>query len=219
MAYRKGIHIKDPGSALTHGIGFVCAAFIQTPALFVHAAGRDRAVHVCFAVFAVSMMLLYAASTIYHTLDISEKVNRVLRKIDHMMIFVLIAGTYVPTTILMIGGRKGTVLLIAVCSLAVLGMLMKSVWITCPKWLSSVIYIALGWSCVFVFPELIRNLPIGAFLWLLAGGLFYTVGGVLYALRFRVFGGRFRYFGSHELFHCFVMAGSFCHYVCIFLYA
>ena len=103
-----------------------------------------------------------------------------------------------------------------VYALSAIGILMKALWVTCPKWVSSVIYISLGWSCIFAFPQIISSVTPMGFFWLLAGGILYTVGGVIYALKFPVFHDRFRYFGTHELFHVFVLGGSLCHYLFMF---
>lgn len=208
--------IKNPGSSITHFIGFV-AAIIGTPLLLIRASlnGTNLTELISFTVFMMSMILLYGASTAYHSFDISEKANRILRKIDHMMIFLLIAGTYTPVCMLAIDGRN---LLILVYGIAITGILIKAFWITCPKWFSSVIYIGMGWVCLLAFPELVASLSTGAFLWLLAGGIIYTIGGVIYALKLPVFDSIHKNFGSHEIFHLFVMGGTFCHYMCIYLY-
>ena len=205
---------KDPGSALTHFIGF-CAAIVATPWLLVRASvqGVGLAGMVSLSVFLLSMILLYGASTTYHTLDVNPKVNKRLKKIDHMMIFVLIAGTYTPFCTLVLGGSAGKRLLIAVWAIALAGLVLKACWVTCPKWFSSVIYIAMGWACVSDIPLIFSTATPSVFGWLLAGGLFYTVGGVIYAMKLKVFNSRFRNFGSHELFHVFVMAGSLCYYI------
>ena len=97
-------------------------------------------------------------------------------------------------------------------------MTVKAFWITCPKWFSSVIYIAMGWICLAVFGQLWTLLPRPAFLWLLAGGLIYTAGGVIYALKLPLFNSKHKYFGSHEIFHLFVMAGSFCHFIVMYCF-
>ena len=112
----------------------------------------------------------------------------------------------------------GYPLLIAVWGIAAAGMLFKLCWVTCPKYLSSIIYVAMGWACLSVFGQLIHTLSHAAFSWLLAGGLFYTVGGIIYALRLPFFNARHRNFGSHEIFHLFVMAGSICHFICMYRY-
>ena len=212
----KHVKVKDPGSALTHFIGFLMAVGAAAPLLF-KAAGASGQMHLAaLAVFIVSMIGLYAASTIYHTLDISPKINQLLRKIDHMMIFILIAGTYTPVCLIVLGDGTGWTLLGLVWGIAAVGMIINACWITCPKWFSSLVYIAMGWICVLAFSKILAALPYGGFAWLLAGGIVYTVGGVIYALKLPIFNSRFRYFGSHELFHLFVMGGSFCHYMMMY---
>ena len=217
MNTNKGnFHIKDPGSAITHFIGMVLAMLAATPLLAKahHEAGALAAG--ALSIFIVSMILLYAASTIYHTFDISPAVNRVLRKIDHMMIFILIAGTYTPVCLVVLGDRTGWMLLALVWSIAIAGIIIKACWITCPKWFSSALYISMGWVCVLAFTRIVQALPRAAFWWLLAGGLIYTVGGVIYALKLPIFNSKHKNFGSHEIFHLFVMGGSFCHYVMMY---
>lgn len=210
--------IKDPGSALTHFIAMILAVIASIPLLAkaTHSPGRSHVI--ALGIFIVSMVLLYAASTIYHSLDISPKVNQTLRKLDHMMIFMLIAGTYTPICLLVLGDRTGWTMLGLVWGIAIVGMLINALWITCPKWFSSLIYIAMGWVCVLAFGKLTSSLPRNAFLLLLAGGVIYTIGGVIYALKLPFFNSKFKNFGSHEIFHLFVMGGSLCHYLMMYLY-
>lgn len=210
--------IKDPGSAFTHFIALLSALFAATP-LLIKAARTSGLSHVlALTIFIVSMILLYAASTIYHTLDISPKINQLLRKADHMMIFILIAGTYTPVCMIVLGDRTGWQLLALVWSIAAAGIIINALWITCPKWFSSLIYIAMGWVCILAFGKIVAALPSSAFGWLLAGGIIYTVGGIIYAMKLPLFNNRFKYFGSHELFHLFVMGGSFCHYIMMYAF-
>ena len=210
--------LKDPGSAITHFIGMMMALLATIP-LLVKAAREPDWLHlIALSVFALSMFLLYTASTTYHSLDISAKVNRRLQKMDHMMIFVLIAGSYTPVCLIVLGGKLGYTLLALVWGIAAVGMIVKACWITCPKWFSSVIYIAMGWVCVLVFGPLLKTLSTPAFLWLLAGGIIYTVGGVIYALKLPIFNAKHKFFGSHEVFHLFVMGGSVCHFIFMYLY-
>ena len=213
---RKDFHIKDPGSAITHFIGMILAMLAAIPLLVKahHEAGNLAAG--ALTIFIGSMILLYAASTIYHTFDISPAVNKVLRKIDHMMIFILIAGTYTPVCLVVLGDRTGWMLLALVWTVAIAGIIIKACWITCPKWFSSVLYISMGWICVLAFTRIVQALPRAAFWWLLAGGLIYTAGGVIYALKLPIFNSKHKNFGSHEIFHLFVMGGSFCHYVMMY---
>lgn len=212
------ITIREPGSAITHFIGMMMAVFAAVPLLVkagVTSGGRNLA---AMAIFMGSMILLYGASAAYHSVNLSGRPLRFFRKLDHMMIFVLIAGSYTPVCLIVLGGSLGYHLLAVVWSIAVAGMLVKAFWITCPKWFSSVIYIAMGWVCVFVFGRLLDTLPAAAFLWLLAGGIIYTAGGIIYALKLPIFNSRHKTFGSHEVFHLFVMGGSICHFIFMYLY-
>lgn len=214
----KNVKIKDPGSAITHFIGTLMAVFAATP-LLIKAARQPSKIHIIsLTIFVLSMILLYLASTIYHTFGKTEKIHRRLRKFDHMMIYVLIAGTYTPICLIALGGKSGLLMLILIWSLAIIGNLITAFYINCPKWLSSVIYIAMGWTCVIAFTQLINALPTAAFVWLLAGGLIYTIGGIIYALKLPIFNSRHKNFGSHEIFHLFVMGGSFCHFMLMYLY-
>ena len=154
----------------------------------------------------------------YHSIDSTEKVNRRLRKMDHMMICVMIAGSYTPVCLIVLHNRLGYILCALVWITALLGILLKALWITCPKWFSSVLYIGMGWLCVLAFVPIIHALPSAGFKWLLAGGIIYTIGGVIYGLKLPLFDQRHKYFGSHEIFHIFVMLGSACHFVVMYFF-
>lgn len=210
------ITIREPGSAITHFIGMMLAVFASVPILLKAAFDAGSTGIIAIAVFMTSMILLYAASTLYHSVNLSGKKLKIFRKIDHMMIFVLIAGSYTPVCLLVLEPNSGRTLLITVWAIAAAGMLVKALWITCPKWFSSVLYIAMGWACLSVFGQLMSLLSVPAFYWLLAGGILYTVGGVIYALKLPVFNRLHKNFGSHEIFHLFVMGGSICHFICIY---
>ena len=143
------ITIREPGSAITHFIAMMMAVFASVPLLVK--AGLDSGTRNFFAmaVFMGSMILLYAASATYHSVDLSGKELKIFKRIDHMMIFVLIAGSYTPVCLIILGGKLGYSLLALVWGIALIGMLIKAFWVTCPKWFSSVIYIAMGWVVVF----------------------------------------------------------------------
>lgn len=210
--------IKDPGSAITHFIAMMMAAFSALP-LLIHAMHSPKSVNVgALAVFIISMILLYAASTMYHTFDRGEKINRMLKKLDHSMISVLIAGTYTPVCLIVLKPSQGIPMLLLIWSLAAAGILIKLFWVYCPRWFSSVIYIIMGWTCVLAFGPLLNTLSAAAFGWLLAGGIIYTIGAVVYALKLPLFNSRHKYFGTHEIFHLFVMGGSICHFVFMYCY-
>lgn len=213
------ITIREPGSAITHFIAMMMAVFAATPLLIKAALSSDGKITLlALGIFCISIILLYGASATYHSLNISGKALRIFRKIDHMMIFVLIAGSYTPVCLIILGGKLGYTLLSVVWGIALFGMILKACWVTCPKWFSSVIYIAMGWVCLGVFGTLWNVLPHAAFGWLLAGGIIYTIGGVIYALKLPIFNGKHKFFGSHEIFHLFVMGGSICHFIFMYLY-
>lgn len=207
--------IREPGSAFTHLIAMFLAIFASTPLLIKAGSG------ICFtamSVFIGSMILLYGASATYHSISLSEKIIKIFRKIDHCMIFILIAGSYTPVCLLVLNHDQGYKLLAIVWTLALVGITVKLFWITCPKWFSSLIYIAMGWTCVFVISSLFKILPLSAFMWLLIGGIIYTIGGIIYALKLPLFNSLHKNFGSHEIFHLFVMAGSICHFIFMYRY-
>ena len=212
------ITIREPGSAITHFIGMMLAVFASTPLLIKAAVSDGFTTFFAMAVFMLSMIALYGASALYHSVTVKDRILRVFRKIDHMMIFVLIAGSYTPVCLIVLSGQLGYTLLSVVWTIAVIGMLVKALWITCPKWFSSAIYIAMGWVCLGVFGQLWNTLPHSAFLWLLAGGIIYTAGGIIYALKLPLFNSKHQNFGSHEIFHLFVMGGSVCHFIFMYLY-
>ncbi|MEF9840434.1 MAG: hemolysin III family protein [Lachnospiraceae bacterium] len=210
--------VKDPGSAITHFIGMLMAIFAAVPLLIKAAHEPDRIYILSLTVYVISLISLYAASTIYHTFDISESINKKLKKMDHMMISVLIAGSYTPICLLVLKGRTGYILLSVVWGIAIFGILIKAFWVFCPKWFSSVLYIAMGWTCVLAFTQIINSMPKAAFYWLLAGGIVYTVGGIIYALKVPIFNNKHKNFGSHEIFHLFVMGGSVCHFIVMYVF-
>lgn len=212
------ITIREPGSAITHFIAMMLAIFAAVPLLVktgVSAGGQN---FTAMVIFMLSMILLYGASATYHTVNLTGKSLRIFKKIDHMMIFVLIAGSYTPVCLIVLEKEIGYRLLALVWGIALAGMVIKALWVTCPKWFSSIIYISMGWVCVLVFGQLYNTLSTGAFLWLLGGGIIYTVGGIIYALKLSVFNAKHKWFGSHEVFHLFVMGGSICHFIFMYLY-
>ena len=211
------ITIREPGSAITHFIAMMMAIVAATP-LMVKAATADHTAFIAMAVFISSMVALYGASAIYHSVTVKDSILKIFRKLDHMMIFVLIAGSYTPVCLIILGGSFGYSLLALVWGVAIVGMMINIFWITCPKWFSSIFYIAMGWACLAVFGTLWNTLSRSAFLWLLAGGIVYTIGGIIYALKLPIFNARHKNFGSHEIFHLFVMGGSVCHFIFMYLY-
>lgn len=163
------------------------------------------------------MILLYSTSTIYHFIDKSkQKAKLIMRKLDHIMIFVFIAGSYTPICMLVLNKEVGYKLLALVWSITLIGVFIKLVWITAPNWVSSILYIGMGWLAVLVLSPLVNTMSSRGMFWLISGGLFYTVGGVIYGMKKPNFNKT--YFGFHELFHIFVLAGSLCHYIMMYFY-
>ena len=204
-------HPKDPGSALTHFIGAILVIFAALPLLSRAIRGEHPIYIVSLCIFAISMFLLYSASTIYHTFNLSEKINRRLRKLDHMMIYVLIAGTYTPICLVVLRSASGSFLFLLVWSIAILGIIQCIFFINCPKWVSALLYIAMGWLCVFSFDDIMALLNKSAFGWLLAGGIAYTIGAILFGV-----GKKLRW--MHSVFHIFVLLGSVLQFVAIYFY-
>lgn len=205
---------KEITSALTH-LGGAVFGVVGTFLLLGNANNIMTAV--AFLIFGLSMILLYSASTIYHFIDKSkQKTKLVMRKLDHIMIFVLIAGTYTPMCMLVLNNSAGYRLLALVWTITFIGVFVKIFWIKAPNWVSSIMYIAMGWLAVLVLSPLAKNMPAGGMFWLIMGGVSYTIGGTIYGIKKPNFNNT--YFGFHELFHLFVLAGTFCHFIMMYYY-
>ena len=212
------LRLREPASAITHFIAMVLAIAGLVPAI-LKALSHLNTVGVCAViVFMSSMILLYASSATFHGINSSAKIIKYFQKLDHMMIFVLIAGTYTPVCLLVLGGLACQGLLVAVWALAIIGIVIKAFWINCPKWFSSVIYIGMGWTCLACFKQILAALETKAFLWLLIGGIIYTLGGIVYSLKIPGFDEKHKKFNMHDIFHLFVMGGSLCHFVFIYFF-
>ncbi len=210
------IKVKDPVSGFSHLFGAVLSA-IGLYFLIRYAIANGTVWHtVSFSIFGASLILLYTASSAYHLLIVPEKSSTILRKIDHMMIYVLIAGTYTPVCLIPLRGSWGWSLLISIWGIAVTGIILKLLWFNAPRWLSTLFYVIMGWLIVIAFVPLVRTMPAGAILWLVAGGLFYTVGAIIYGTKWPRL--KSKVFGFHEVFHIFVLYGSLCHFWMMFRY-
>ena len=203
-----------PWSAITHGVGAVLAA-VGTVLLLIRAGQMgDVSLMALFAVYGLSMFCLYTASTLYHCLRTSVAGRIALRKYDHCSIYLLIAGSYTPLCLTALRGSGGIPLLIAVWTLAAAGVVLTITKLSIPRWLTSSIYLFMGWLAIFAIVPIYEALPTAGFLWLLAGGLLYTIGGVLYAVKWP--GRNNPRFGCHEIFHVFILLGSLCHFVLMY---
>ncbi len=198
-------------NSLSHGAALV-AAIGAAPFLILHATGEGDVARVVGAsVFAATVILLYLASTLYHSLP-HGKGKRIFRALDHAAIFLLIAGTYTPFTLGVLSGPWGWSLFGVVWGLATVGVLLKGLGRLGHPVLSTGLYVSMGWVVLVALKPLLENLPAAGLAWLLAGGLAYTAGVVFYA-----FDARLRY--GHFIWHLFVLAGTTCHYTAVFLYA
>lgn len=207
-------HFKDPISGLTHFFGIVLS-IIGLVVLTMNSINPLRPWHLLTGiVFGSGMIMLYTASTLYHWLDLSEKGNLWLRKLDHMMIFILIAASYTPFCLIPLRGPWGWSIFAAVWGLAVLGLLFKIFWMDAPRRLSTGLYVLMGWVAVIGIKALIESLDPAALFWVFAGGISYTTGAIFYVLK-RPAG---KVFGFHEIFHLFVLGGTAAHFWAIYHY-
>jgi hemolysin III len=206
--------LREPVSGLTHLAG-VLLALVALIVLLTRAGGRlDQLV--AFGIFGLSLIALYSASALYHLLPVSPAATARLRRLDHMTIFILIAGTYTPVCVLALEGGWRAGLLGLIWTLALCGVALKLLWMEAPRWLSVGVYLAMGWLAVIAASAIFRAIPYGGIAWILGGGLVYSAGALIYALkRPNLVPG---VFGFHELWHLFVLAGSACHFWAILRY-
>lgn len=213
--------LREPVSALTHSLGALLSV-LGLILLLAEAIGNNSVRQVvAFSIFGGSLVAMYSTSAFYHSFNLSERGIANLRRIDHMMIYVLIAGTYTPVCLLLLGEPLGLVLLSTVWALAAIGTAAKIVWLDAPTWISTALYLGMGWIAVLVIKPLLAVAPTAFFLWIAGGGILYSVGAVVHAMKWPRPSTVERplAFGSHEIWHLFVMAGSFCHYWAILAYA
>ncbi len=209
--------IREPVNGFTHLIGAVFA-FVGLLMLVIKAAYNEASAITIMAVliFGISMVLLYSASATYHMVIARDKAIAFLRKIDHSMIFLLIAGTYTPFCLITLKGVTGWVLFGISMGVAVLGICFKLIWFHAPRWVSTGLYLGMGWMVVFVFAPLASKIATPGLVLLIAGGISYTLGGVIYGLKPNWI--RTKNWGFHEIFHLFVMVGTLLHFLSIYIY-
>ena len=193
-------------NVITHGIGLILAVFASVLLLFK---GMKNGIHLQFfsyVIYCFGLITLYLASTLYHSATDLKRKKR-LNVFDHSAIYLLIAGTYTPITLLTMKGIMGLSIFITVWVLAAIGIILKLFYTGRYSRISTATYVLMGWVIVIAIKPLINSMPIDGLLWLLAGGLLYTVGALLYQKKSMK--------NNHALFHLFVLLGSFCHYVVI----
>ncbi|MBI5474137.1 MAG: hemolysin III family protein [Ignavibacteriae bacterium] len=202
---------REPVSGISHAVGALLAV-VGLILLVLLAVAEQKQVHVAaFSVFGASMIMLYSSSALYHLLRASEKTVTLLRRIDHVMIYILIAGTYTPVCLVGLRGTWGTTLFILVWMVAIVGICFSLLWINAPRWLATSLYLLMGWIAVAAIVPLVRAISVEGIVWLFLGGAFYTLGAIIYAMKWpNPFP---RTFGFHEIWHLFVLAGTFSHFM------
>ncbi|UMB52912.1 hemolysin III family protein [Lutibacter sp. A64] len=196
-------------NVISHAFGLVLS-IVALVLLVVFASLEGSVWHiVSFSIYGASLIVLYAASTFYHNSK-KPKLRYRLNIFDHASIYVLIAGTYTPFTLVVLDGWVGWTIFGISWGLALTGVILKLFYIGKYDKISTIAYVLMGWLIVFAIKPLIQNLPIEGLMWLLGGGISYTVGAILYSIK------RIKY--SHFIFHIFVLLGSFCHFIAVFFY-
>ena len=210
-------YLREPINSITHWIGAILSLFALIAMLVKGVLSNSSAVTIASVIiFGISLILLYSVSATYHGVITSDKIIYRLRKLDHSMIFILIAGSYAPFCLIALGGSKGTVFFSIIASIAVAGILFRMLWFNCPRWLQTALYIGLGWAAIFMIKPLSQVLSPVSLSLLVLGGVLYTIGGVIYGLKPKKL--QLGKFGFHEIFHIFIILGSLCHFLCVFIY-
>ena len=202
-----------PGEEISHSVSHGIGAALSIAGLIISvvmaAETGDATKIVSFAIFGTSMFLLYTASTLYHAFT-HKKIKQVFQYADHIAIFILIAGTYTPVALILLGGAWGWSLFGLAWGLAIAGIVYEVVFIERYKWVSISIYLGMGWIAVVAIKPLMETMPFGLFMWILAGGLFYTFGSIFYLID------KVKFF--HFIWHLFVIAGTVCHFLGLIFY-
>ena len=210
-------YFREPINSITHWIGAILAVFALI-AMLIKGFSNDISTLglVSVIIFGASMILLYSVSATYHAVISTDKVIKGFRRLDHSMIFILIAGSYAPFCLIGLGNRVGKIFFAVMVGVAIAGVIFKMCWFNCPRWLQTALYIAMGWSALFVIKPLSMALSPAPIIWLAIGGILYTIGGVLYGLKPKKL--QFGLFGFHEIFHIFIILGSLSHFISVYFY-
>jgi hemolysin III len=208
-------YFREPMNTLTHLIGAVSSLIALIFMIFkTSLIGDFSAAKLIGAItFGLSLILLYTASSVYHLVKGSETMIMLLRKLDHSMIFILIAGTYTPICLMTLSNPLKIIVLSTAWILAILGILLKVFWFNCPRKLYTSFYIIMGWMSILLIVPIYKTASLVGTMWLVIGGLLYTIGGIIYAKKGPNLCVKF---GFHELFHVFVLLGSLAHFLFIY---
>ena len=209
--------LREPINSITHlaGAGLSLIALIAMLNKAISSNASNISI-LSVTIFGISLILLYITSGTYHGIISSEKLISTFKKLDHSMIFVLIAGSYAPFCLLSIGGKFGITMFIIMVTLAIAGIIFKLCWFNCPCWVDSAMYIGMGWAALFMIKPLASILPGISLFWLVLGGVLYTIGGIIYATKSKKL--TIGNWGFHEIFHIFILLGSLSHFICVYTY-
>ncbi len=210
------IKIREPINSITHLCGMILSSIGLILLLINSIYANDPIKITTSIIFCVGLIGLYSASSIYHWSMAKEKTLKILRKIDHIMIYILISASYTPICLITLKGTLGYTLLSFIWIMAIVGIILKILWLNAPRWLYTSFYLILGWSALFVIYPLYKILPIQAFILLFLGGVSYSIGAVIYGTKSKRI--RIWKFGFHEIFHVFILIGSFLHYLMMYKY-
>lgn len=208
------INLKEPVNTLTHFIPFIAGWVGLIFLIFLSRNNLSKLI--TMTIFGLSVIALYGASSLYHAVRTTPHKELILRKIDHMSIYILIAGSYTPVFYYGLSGGWRLAMLISVWVLATIGIILKIWFVNAPRYVSAAFYVSLGWIALVPIAQLVHNLPLGAMILMVAGGVMYTVGAIIYAAKiFKL--PRIR-LGFHEIFHIFVATGTLIHFIMILVY-
>ena len=207
-------YFREPFNGLSHLIGAILSliGFIY----LIFRGWGDSTRVIAYLIYGISLVLLFSSSAAYHLTRSSDRVMLILRKLDHTAIYLLIAGSYTPMCLIFFEGFWRVGMLTIIWSMALVGIIVKLFVIKAPRWVTAGLYLLMGWTCVMAVGEMIRTMPAGAFVWLILGGLFYTVGAVIYITRKLDF--KPDVFGFHEVWHIFVILGAASHFIMIAIF-
>ncbi len=210
-------YLREPVNTLSHFVGVILSLLGLIVLLDLSESDPWRLTS--FAIYGLSSILLYTSSTLLHGLKVKERAERVLLRLDHAAIFIMIAGSYTPLTLITLREYSpawGWTLFGIVWGTAILGVIFKLFWLDAPRWLSTGLYLLMGWLAVIAVGPMMQTLPVGGLAWLVVGGLFYSVGALVFIFeRPDFYPGLL---GHHELWHMLVLAGSVSHFLLLLFY-
>lgn len=206
--------IREPFNSISHLVGGIIAFFWTL--LLVWKARADPAHYIAaFVIYGATVMLMFYSSALYHTVQVSFKTEEIFRLFDHIMIYAVIAGTYTPLSVIVLDGKWRLWVLVGIWGFGLAGIIKKIFWLNAPRWFSTVLYLLMGWISILIIPHIWSLVPLGFHIWIMVGGLFYTIGAIVYIFEKPNLAS---WLDFHELWHIFVMGGAFSHFWAIYYY-